>query len=157
MNNHNTNQDIQKALILLERFKINSIEFLRNRNYEIRYKNANIPLMKLLTLTPSLFYETREYLLSDDENYYLLDSVDEILFNIQEELVSISVNCSSYIELEEEIKNIWQIFDEVCNELKELIFCSFLRHYDFDEIIENINERVENDDIYQDDEFLFPV
>jgi hypothetical protein len=137
----NSNQDIQDTLSLLERFRNESIDFLSERYYDIR-QTAETPLWNLITSIPSLTFKAREYLLVNQEDGQLEDEIEDHFYEVHENLESITVNL-------EQIIHLWELFDEVCNELKNHICSYFLIDYKFDKLMGKINERIINHDYYK--------
>lgn len=146
-------QEFYKALIKLEEFEDYSLSFLRERNNDIRYYQADIPMIDLLNTISKLRYQLKEYALIGNKHDELWNGLVDSLDIIEDSFESLSVNVPEVAEsIQNQILKIWQLYDEVYKELKNVLEFSFSWEFELDEKLESIRERRESGDYYSEDD-----
>ncbi len=146
-------QEFYKALIKLEEFEDYSLSFLRERNIDIKYYQADIPMIDLLITISKLRYQLKEYALIGNKQDELWNGLVDSLDIIEDSFESLSVNVPEVAEsIQNQILKIWQLYDEVYKELKDVLEFSFSWEFELDGKLETIRERRESGDYYSEDD-----
>jgi hypothetical protein len=137
----------------LEKFVDDSTFFLRGRNHHIRYYDANVPIINLLSMIPTLTYRLKEHIFIGFNYDELWEKIISPLYDIEEDLESVSVNITDANEsIQQEIEHLWHLLHEVYKELQNVLDCNSWLDFDFEEKMEVIQERRDNRDYYSEDE-----
>lgn len=146
-------QEFYKALIKLEEFEDYSLSFLRERNNDIRCYKADIPMINLLITISKLRYQLKEYALIGNKQDELWNGLVDSLDIIEDSFESLSVNVPEVAEsIQNQLLKIWQLYDEVYKELKNVLEFSFSWEFELDGKLEAIRERRESGDYYSEDD-----
>lgn len=147
-------QEFRKVLGKLEDFESYSLSFLKDRNDSIRFYNAEKLMFNVLITISKLSYQLKEYALIGGKHDELWNGVVKSLDIIEEGFESLSVNVSeAYERMLEELLKIWQLYDEVYKELKNVLGFDLLHEFDLDEKLETICERRECGEYYLDEDY----
>ncbi|WP_226536412.1 hypothetical protein [Fictibacillus halophilus] len=152
MNNQIYPQTFHKLLNASEKFVSDSISFLHKNNHEIRYYDANIPLIHLLPTIPILSHQLKVYVLIGIYNWDHWRKINDTLDDILENLESISVNIPEGAEyLTTELGFIWGSINEVIKEIKNVLDWDY--PFDFEEKMLEIKKRLKDGDYYSEEDY----
>jgi hypothetical protein len=142
MNYLNYRQEFRKALSTLEYFEDETLHFLRRRTNEIRYYDADYPLLNLLSMIPALSYQLKEFALFGNRYNKLLVRFIDSLSDVDDNLESISLSIQGdVVSIKEELERLWQLFDEAYKEIQKVLDCDFLFNFDLDKKMEWIKKK----------------
>lgn len=110
-------------------------------------------MINLLITISKLRYQLKEYALIGNKQDELWNGLVDSLDIIEDSFESLSVNVPEVAEsIQNQILKIWQLYDEVYKELKDVLEFSFSWEFELDGKLETIRERRESSDYYSEDD-----
>lgn len=148
MNNQFYPQEFHEALTVLEYFTDKSINILRSEKDWIKYFGADALMINLLAVIPTLTYLLKEFALTNNESHksVLREQIHYSVADIEENFLSLAVNC---LTMDEAMQVVWRSLLVVNKVLQNVLNYRF--SFDFDKIMEEIEERREDGDKYCED------